>query len=75
MQNGNGVFYGTKTTKKFHVGDVPKFDSPKGISNKSVSTSSDTAKENNKTQVNETSTPKNGNKREMFNFNLSPIEE
>ena len=75
VQNGNGVFYGTKATKKFYVGDVPKFDSLKGISKKSVTTSSDTPKENNNTEVNETSTPKNGNKREMFTFDLSPIEE
>ena len=64
-----------KTTKKFHVGDVPKFDSLKGISKKCVTTSLDTPKEHKNTEVNETSTPKNGNKAEMFTFNLSPIEE
>ena len=29
IQNGVGFFYGTKCKKKFHVGDVPKFESPK----------------------------------------------
>ena len=74
IQNAAGLFYRTKCKKKFHVGDVPKIESPKLRKNIKISNVQCTPKSDNPTHMKDTSTPKNVSGKQMFTFKLSPIE-
>ena len=74
IQNVGGLFYRTKCKKKFHVSDVPKFESPKPRKYIKISNVECTRKSENPTHMKDTSTPKNESGKQMFIFELSPIE-